>query len=186
MPEKKFVQINIEEEALERLKMALPDADHRRRSGTQAIEEAIGVAIASKGAVILDETLRRELASRAGVEVPKDAKAILRAFEAATKVTPETVHVEIDPGIASEIRGQAGDRGFTFQEMSKEIIEQSVVDRYMYSSVEYRGLFFTPSEWKLLCKELGCNGHGPKSGRELVHGVRALASKPLAKQETSV
>lgn len=195
MSETKFVEIKIqiEESTLERLKGSLENREHRR-SGTQAIEEAINYTIASHGAVFLDESLRREIASRAGTPVPKDAKAVLDCFEAATKVTPYTVHVDIDPGVASEILGHAHDQQLSFQEMVKQLIEQSVLDRYLYSVTSYRSLFFAESDWKQLVTELGGNGKGPRSGKELVGAVRnakataeqALEQKLAAEEKLSV
>ena len=176
MSEEKFCQINfaVKEETLERLKQSLPNRD-QKKSGTAAITQAIDQAIAHFGAVVLDETLRKQIASRAGQPLPKTAEDFMACFEAATKVTPQTVHVDIDPGVASEIVGHAQGRGMTFQEMVKEIIEQSVVDRYVYS-LSWRAMVFQPSDWKALTDLLG---KAPGSSGQLVDAIKSLVSKAV-------
>jgi hypothetical protein len=166
------VEVTLEKDKVEKIKSSI-DSGARKPSASQAITQALDEFLAAHGRVVLDEDLRREIAMRAGGAVPKNSKDVLNAIEAMTAVHPETMHVDIDPGIAQEIRAQAMDLGFSFQEMAKQILEQTVVDRFSYS-VNFRGLFFTPQEWSELLGLLGVKT--VPSGKDLLAGIRGLKS----------
>jgi hypothetical protein len=182
MSERKVVHlsIEIEEGAMERLKSQIRNSGEAHLSATQAVLKAIDLFMADAGSVKLSKPERMEIESRSGAQVPiRKSADILRAFERVAG-GPNSVLIDIDPGVASEMRDFAMQTQQGFSEYCKTVLESACVEGF-FATCELQPIFFKPAEMKKLTEVLSSNRI--PSGGALLSMIMALQARLPAEEK---
>lgn len=183
MSEKKQTKIEMtfDDTVIDSLKAQIRNGGSRPVSATMAIEIAIKSFQRDAGAVKLADTDRKEIESRIGASTPIRTSAdIVRAFDK-VQGGPDSVSMDIDPGMAELMRSHGRDMGYGLAEFCKIVLEESYMNQFV-STIELRPVYFTPAEFSKLLEITRQDRIASASA--LLSAVAEMAIK--GKQECSV